>query len=327
MHVTHADHASALAFLREPGVIPTRVPTGGDEPTVLLADVGRESLEGAFLDECVARAMTSSGGFARRMRAPLSILEAQVDFDDAVPLTGIIFHVSRCGSSLPVRICQADPTTTVVPEAEPVDVVVTRLPLSHEARVRALRSVVAMYARDRTGTTKRLVLKLDAWHLAQYPLFREAFPEVPAVVVVRDPLDVAVSHAMRRGSHMVPGLLPRGILGIPTTEFEPHELERYTCLVLRSLYTHAARAVREGALLVRYDDLPAAAYERILPLFGVTLDERARASLRWLDEQHAKRPDEAFSPDSDTKRAAASEPLRALVDALARPAYDALAAG
>jgi hypothetical protein len=298
---------------------------GRDEPTVMLVDVGSEPLQGAFLDECVARNLAASGGFARRVRAPLSILEAAPAFDNPVPLAGILFHVSRCGSSIPVRICQADPTTTVIPEAEPLDVVVTRMPLSHEARVRALRAVVAMYARDRTGSTERLVLKLDAWHLASHALFREAFPHVPFAVVVRDPLDVAVSHAVNRGSHMVPGLLPRAVLGIDASEFQPHELDRYGCLVLRELYTHAALAVREGALLVRYEELPGAAFERVLPAFGVTLDDVGRASVAWLTSQHAKRVEQPFSPDTEAKRGAASDALRNLVDTIARPAYEALA--
>lgn len=298
---------------------------GLDEPAVLLADVGSEPLKGAFLDECVSRSLAATGGFARRMRAPLSILESAPAFDNPVPLAGILFHVSRCGSSIPVRICQADPTTTVVPEAEPLDVVVTRMPLSHEARVNALRAVVAMYARDRTGSTQRLVLKLDAWHLASHALFREAFPHVPFMVVVRDPLDVVVSHVTNRGSHMVPGLLPRAVLGIDASEFQPHELDRYACLVLRTLYTHAARAVADGAELVRYEELPGAAFERILPAFGVTLDDAARASLAWLSSHHAKRVDQEFSPDTEAKRSAASEALRALVDTIARPAYEALA--
>lgn len=327
VHVTSADPAAALAFLMNPGVIPTRVPMGHDEPNVMLVDVGSEPLTGAFLDDCVANNLARTGGFARRLRAPLSLLESAPVFDNAVPLTGVVFHVSRCGSSIPVRIAQADRTTTVVPEAEPLDVVVTRMPLSHEARVQALRAVVAMYARDRTGETKRLVLKLDAWHLASHALFREAFPDVPFAVVVRDPLDVVMSHVTQRGSHMVPGLLPKAVLGIDPSEYQPFELDRYACLVLRSLYTHAARAVAEGAQLVRYEELPAAVFERMLPAFGVSLDDAARASVAWLTERHAKREHDVFVADTEAKRAAASEGLRAMVDALARPAYEALTSG
>ncbi|MBK8588111.1 MAG: hypothetical protein IPN77_03095 [Sandaracinaceae bacterium] len=291
MHVTHADHDAALAFLKHPGVIPARVPMGRDEPTVMLVDVGSEPLQGAFLDECVARNLAASGGFARRVRAPLSILEAAPAFDNPVPLAGILFHVSRCGSSIPVRICQADPTTTVIPEAEPLDVVVTRMPLSHEARVRALRAVVAMYARDRTGSTERLVLKLDAWHLASHALFREAFPHVPFAVVVRDPLDVAVSHAVNRGSHMVPGLLPRAVLGIDASEFQPHELDRYGCLALPAAVRYRAGGVQP--CVVRRD-------------VGQVLAGSLRST-----------PSGWNSP---------SAPARCpLVDAIARPAYEALA--
>jgi hypothetical protein len=91
--------------------------------------------------------------------------------------------------------------------------------------------------------------------------------------------------------------------------------------VLRTLYTHAAQAVHDGALLVRYEELPGAAFERILPAFGMTLDATARASVEWLGSQHAKRVDQPFSPDSEAKRGAASDALRALVDTIARPAY------
>lgn len=327
MRVEGADLATAVAFAKLPGVVPSRIVHVSAEPEVLLVDAGRTRFLGAFLEDSIAHALAEHGGFARRIRAPLDLFGADARFEDEVPLAGVVFHVSRCGSTIPVRVLQASESTNVVPEAEPIDAVVTRMQVDDATRVRMLRNAVAMYARRRTPKTERLVLKLDAWHLVHHRVFREAFPDVPFVVVVRDPLDVLLSHVHRRGSHVVPGLFPASLFDIESTEFQPFELDRYGALVLRSLYRHARVAVREGAELVRFDDLPAAAFDRILPSFGVSLDVAELASTAWLATGHAKLADQVYDAGSDAARREGAEHASAQIDALVRDDYAALVGG
>lgn len=324
MRVETVDRETALAFLREPGVLPTRVVQREDDHALVLVDLGEEPLLGAFLEDSVTRALAQNAGFARRLCGPLSLFEADARFEDAVPLAGVIFHVSRCGSTIPVRVLQASRSTHVVAEADPIDIVVSRLPANDDLRVRMLRNVVAMYARRRNSATERLVLKLDAWHLARIGIFRKAFPEVPFVVVVRDPLDVLLSHRRRRGSHVVPGQYPASYFGITSGEVEPYQLDRYAALVLRCLYRHALTGAKEGATLIDYTSLPASVFDTVLPMFGVSLEANERASTEWLATQHAKIPDQAFDAVAEAAANDAPEAVRSLVDELVRPAYEAL---
>lgn len=193
MVVGGADPRAAFELLARPGVVPTRVVPGFDGPEVVLVDLGRHVFREAFFDESVNAALSALRAYPERMRLPIEDLVAFDGYPDAVPLAGLVFHVSRCGSTLVSRTLAQDESTHVVAEADPIDVVVTRMRGDEETRVRRLRGLVRAYARRRTERTERLVLKLDAWHLRSLPLFRAAFPEVPWVVVVRDPLEVLAS--------------------------------------------------------------------------------------------------------------------------------------
>lgn len=125
---------------------------------------------------------------------------------------------------------------------------------------------------------------------------------------------------------MVPGLRPPEYFAIDPSEFESHELDRYGCLVLRSLYD-AARAglAAGGGRLIEYPSLPGAIGTDVLPFFGIPEGSDAAATAR-LASEHVKVPGLPFVPDGEEKRSEVPGEVRAWVDALARPAYEALLA-
>lgn len=326
MSVVGADPRAALELLGRPGVVPTRVVPGFDGPEVVLVALGPHVFREPFFDESVNAALSALRAYPERARMPLEDLVAFDAYPDAIPLAGLVFHVSRCGSTLVSRMLAQDEATHVVAEADPLDVVATRMLGDAETQAKRLRGMVRAYARRRTERTERLVLKLDAWHLCSLPLFRAALPEVPWVVVVRDPLEVLASHRRRRGSHMVPGLRPPDSFGLEPSEFEPHELDRYGCLVLRGLYEAARVGLASGhGRVIEYPSLPGAVRTEVMPFFGIrsSLDPEAEARLV---AEHVKIPGAPFVPDAEEKRREVPDEIRSLVDELARPAYDALLA-
>jgi hypothetical protein len=80
-------------------------------------------------------------------------------------------------------------------------------------------------------------------------------------------------------------------------------------------------------MLVDYESLPSAAWERIAPHFAQPVDAAARARMQEAAAMDSKAPvgrPARFAADAAVKRAAASGELRRAIDALARPRYDAL---
>lgn len=309
------------------GYLPIRIGGSGLAAKITWADLGGSRLDAPFFSGATlsARRADAQG----MIECALEELMAAPRPDDAVPLTGIVFHVSRCGSSLLVRSQQADPRTFAAAEVDPIDAVLTRLELAATSRVRALQAMVAAYARQRDQTTRRLVIKLDAWHLDCAALLCQAFPDVPKLVVTREPAAVLASHRARRGSHFVPGLPPARFLGIDPTSYEPHDLDLYGCRVLERLYSGARRLL--GRAEVRFIDhawLDTATLIAATRFVGCDVDARVEAEIERRRHEHAKERGVRFDADRDAARTAAlPEAAIRQVRMTAQPGYDELLRG
>jgi hypothetical protein len=238
---------------------------------------------------------------------------------------GIVFHMSRCGSTLVSEILAALPGTAVVAEDERLDGAIRRSDPDpgQERHVEAVRAMVAGLGPDCPG---RYFVKLDCWHTLALPLLRAAFPTTPWCFVYRDPVEVLVSHARRPGMHVVPGLLPPELFG-----FSPDEQAmpgpEYAARVLARI----GEAVLEhwdvgGGLLVDYRELPDAVFTRILPHFGAEPDTAERQAMDAASRRDAKTPYESFVPDSEQKQREAGEAIRAAAAAHLAPIHARLEA-
>ncbi len=195
---------------------------------------------------------------------------------------GLIFHMSRCGSTLVSRTLAALPQIRVMSEAPPIDQVLAT------GRVEWLRDVVGALG---AGAEAHYVIKLDAWHIYHLPLLREAFPEVPWIFVYRDPVEVMVSHARQPGMQMIPK--PEWV-GTRQAWCE-HVLEGFL---------EAALRFRDDpkALFIDYKELPGAIGGSIARHFGLGLTEADELVLREASQQNAKNPNSGFTSDSEAKR-------------------------
>lgn len=244
--------------------------------------------------------------------------------DDRPPRApdGLIFHMSRCGSTLAAQMLAASPAHVVISEAPPLDAVL-RLEVDDTAKVERLRAMVAALGQARAGET-RLFLKLDCWHVRDLPLFRRAFPGTPWVFVYREPVEVLVSHLRRRGVQMVPGLIPSARLGLETPTTPDAD---YCAQVLASICEGAAEHYLEGGgRLVNYAELPEALFTKVLPHFGAIPSNDEAAAMRAASRRDAKAPGQSFVPDSSAKRQEAGDDVRAICERRVGEAYRLLEA-
>jgi hypothetical protein len=171
------------------------------------------------------------------------------------------------------------------------------------------------------------VLKCTSWNIRRREILAAAFPETPWVWVQRDPTHVVASLMTNPpgwlGLQAVPpqtarlfGLEPAPVPARARVEFAARALGA----MLWSAATHPDRR-----LCIDYADLPAAAWQRVAPHFGLEIDaaaiERMTEESRFYSKEAAPR---VFSGDIPQHRPV-TDAIRAAAERFAQPGYRALA--
>ena len=275
---------------------------------------GKSLLESFFESSGRAAAALPINRLLNRRSTLQSLIDAHAP-DDALMPNGLIFHMSRCGSTLAAQMIAALPGTIVASEAPPIDGAVqlnhqiAGLPL--DIHVRVLRAIVAAIGRDRTGDARGYVIKLDAWHIKALPLFRAAFPDTPWVFMYRDPIEVMVSQKRQSGMMAVPGEIQPDTFAADSED----SVLAHGANVLGQICRAAVDGMASGGgILINYNKMPAAVSERILPHFGMAIDAADRAAMQAATQQDVKFKERTFVPDSADKRAEATPDVRAVVE-------------
>jgi len=310
------------------GWMPSRSVATAGAPMLDWAWMGSARLTAPFYEDEVRRA--SFRPFSRMFRTRTSLdalIEAAPSSEPAVP-DGLIFHLSRCGSTLVSQMLAAVPHHIVASEPEPLDAVVQWASTSDaplERQVAALRAIADAIGRDRGDGARRFFLKLDSWHVTALPLFRAAFPDTPWIFLYRDPVEIMVSQMRVRGLQTVAGGLPPHVFAIANGEHMPGE--HYCAEVLR----RTCAAVLEhghlgGGMAVNYAELPEAMATRIPAHFGFAPEDGESAAMAATTPYNAKAPRQSFAADGERKRAEASDAIRHAVARQIAPVYAELEA-
>jgi hypothetical protein len=274
------------------------------------ARFGEVDVGTSFFEDAIRQALRRPFNRMFRYRMRLEDVVAALDDASCRAPSGLIFHMSRCGSTLVHRMLGALPAATAISEPAPLDAVVTlcrasSLPLTEQ--VPYLRAMVG--ALDGGRKQGPYFLKLDSWHTLALPLFRAAFPDVPWIFLYRDPAEVLASQLRERGLQTVPDPRSAALYGIAGYDRMPSE--EYCARVLAAICGAALGHLEAPeALLVNYAEIPGAVADRILPHFGIELGEQQRLNLAERAHYDAKTPSMGYG-GSDK---AAAAPLRALAE-------------
>ncbi len=243
-------------------------------------------------------------------------------------LDGLVFHMSRCGSTLVAQALCAMPGHLVLSEPAPFDEMLqfctlrTDIPLT--TRIALLRGMAAALASERGTPLRRRFLKTDCWHAGALPLLRAAFPETPWIFLYRDPIEVLMSHERMPGGQTLPG--PHAALvGV----VDPAALPGldFAARVLAAICHRAAdHAGIGGGMLVDYAELPEAFLTRILPHFGIVPEFSDSQAIEAAMRRDAKRPRKSFDPQERPPRQRASAAVLAASDRHLAPAVARLRA-
>lgn len=151
-------------------------------------------------------------------------------------LRSLLFHVSRCGSTMMCQSLAVSPQNIVVSEAPIIDQIIRSALFDLDKKRMLIKSVIALLGQKRFSDEKNLIIKLDSWHIFQIDELRAIFPELPFVLLYRNPSEVLKSHAKLKGMHMVPNLLPAAVFGISNEEIQAISFQQYGAVVLEKYF-------------------------------------------------------------------------------------------
>jgi hypothetical protein len=308
-----------MASLNFDGWLPIRIWKDASQWQVDWCWFGDTPLHQPFFRDAVEEALRLPFNQAFRRQTPLSALTDWQALSPGLAPSAFILHASRCGSTLISQMFARLDDHIVISEPPPLDALL-RSDLPAVERRAAIAGLLSAYGQRRRGVEQRLVIKLDAWNIGEWPLLHECFSDTPWLFVYRDPLEIAVSHLRRPGMHMVPGMLGECVLD-DNLPFEGREdfIARRLGRLLEAGRLHCADF---GGLAVNYNELPEAMTGRLARFFRLNVTQREQALAG--SAQHAKQPSQAFVADGESKRREASTLLQTQVERCARAPYEAL---
>ena len=294
-----------------------------DALSVDWGDLGDMRFAEPFFDQTVER--WAGGAAARLVRTDLATLAA-LDAAPSLDPAALIFHMSRCGSTVVSRLLSRLPGMLVVAEPKPVNTLLLAGPdlLGEADTARLLRLLVRALGRRRFGDERHYVLKLSSWNVARLDLFRRAFPAAKIVWVQRRPLEVMASLAADPPAWLELRRAPREanrLFAIPPAELATLDAAGFCTHALAALLRAAAAA---DALTVDYRELPDAVWSRIAPVLGLALGAEEIAALQQEARYHAKDPARRLFAGDPPERRDPPPALRALAEAWLEPLYRAL---
>jgi hypothetical protein len=306
---------------------PIRFDLSGPVPTVDWADLSQERFVEPFFDQAVAR--WASGPRARPLVR--TGLEALVILDNEPSLepAGMIFHLSRCGSTLVSRLLGTLPGTVVIAEPSPLNALLGLDPgrVSEATLVRSVRLLVRALGRCRHGDEHHLVLKCTSWNIRRREILAAAFPETPWVWVQRDPAHVLASLLTNPpgwlGLHAVPpqtarffGLDPEAVPTRARVEFAARAL---------GAMLEAAATDPAGRLSIDYAELPGAVWQHVAPHFGLEADSAAIDRMIEESRFYSKDPSRRVFDGDAAEHRPMTAAIRKAAQRFAEPGYRALA--
>lgn len=306
------------------GWIPLFLSARNGQAVVDWAYMGAERFTEPFCFDTLQRVALRPFNRLFRQQTGLDVLRLRSHSHPGLPLRGMVFHMSRCGSTLAAQWLAALPDSVVLSEPEPVDTLLQWSSTGGDADT--LRALLNALGQPRRDGDRSLFLKTDCWHMVHLTRLLEAFPDTPWIFLYRDPVEVLVSHRQMPGWQLVPGSMSGHGLQAPD-EVMNNPLG-HGAWIMSVILEEARRAMLRHAngLLLNYSELPLALETSLASHFGIAPNVLCGAELRAVTGRHAKQPHAAFQSDTMEKRAAADDEVLSLAARWLQEPYQALEA-
>ena len=288
--------------------VPAKIKHDGQAHLCEWTYVGQKRFTEPFFDDTLSlcRAFPENG-YGKKPQTPLAALPAMAAGVESLPLKGVIFHVSRCGSTLLAQLLALQEQHIVLAEVPFLDDAL-RLSFQDPAYSTAtslelFAAAIRLYGRRRTENETSLFIKADSWHLFFYEQYRALYPDLPFILLYRNPADVLESHRKQRGIHAVPGLIEPAVFGFTRGEEKLTNLDLYLSQVLQGYFEkmEVIAAQDPKALLLDYADGSRHLTENMFRFFDLPYTQETAKQVEARSAFHAKKPGEVFAEKKEEK--------------------------
>jgi len=300
-------------------------------------EFGSKTITEPFFQQTVRRLKTASPPAAERVTSLSTLIEAAEALPTVRP-AGLIFHVSRCGSTLLANALRTADDVVLLSEARPVGAffrpnVFKDSPFPSEgwadARRMLLDCISTLYAHSTGGPDPKLVIKCHAASVLQIALIRSVWPDVPFVVVVREPVDVIISNMAKAAGWLKSRKRPRisaFMFGWKPDEIQGMSAEEFCARGIGRFCEAALNALGPYCRVIDYESLDAERMRAIAEFFGISLPPADAPRFRKAIDTYAKDPEgkRAFASDRERKRQEATDAVKLAAQRWAQGPYEAL---
>lgn len=248
----------------QPGLVPVAInPANGG--SVYFADIGNTPFrEWKYI--YTIQSLARENAIGETFTTDLAILDLEHLVTDGMSPDGLIFHVSRCGSTLFTKALGRSPKNLTVNQGGPLQEGFWAAVTDHwqhelqanKLNVRMFRNLVLLMTRKRRPEYQRSLIKFISWNIIYLDFIRTAFPEAAALYIYRNPVEVIATvlqetTAVLRAKGNRQGVTLTGISAEKTgkmsnVEYLAHCYAHYFDLVLKM-------AGNSGMHLVNYEQL------------------------------------------------------------------------
>lgn len=186
-----------------PGMVPVAIDPeseSGGAGKVLWADLGDHPFrEWQYM--YTVQALAKAGQIGENFTTDFSILLEDRILADPIEPEGLMFHISRCGSTLSAKALARSPRHVVINQGGPLQrgfwATITK-DWTQEAEaspenLHAFRNLVLAMTRRRHPEQQRAFVKFISWNTLYMDFAMQAFPQVPALFLYRNPVEVIAS--------------------------------------------------------------------------------------------------------------------------------------
>lgn len=260
---------------------------------------GEKPFTEPFFIETITALKASLSQRRCKVVSSLDMLEEWAYIPDTVRPAAIIFHVSRCGSTLLSQLLSCDPANIVLSEV-PVFDELLRLPfkypsLDEKEVTDLLKGAILFYSQVRRSGQEHLFIKTDSWHLHFYEQYRQLFPDTPFILLYRHPLEVLHSQKKQRGLQSVPGLIEPEVLGLKKPK-DTFDLDSYMADVLENYFKKMLWMMKNDSLCISYNYIQGIPelFKKIYELLSCQITTRMEQQIIKRSRYHGKHPVQIF---------------------------------
>jgi hypothetical protein len=315
------------------GWTPIKIQFRPEGPTVAWFNFQNTGLgQPRFFKEMVEDQVINHRGNRQIILTPIKTLTALQSYAPGLTPTGFIFHVSRCGSTLLANILSALPQNLVLVEPH----LINKILLSSSQGVPEppiignwLTAVISALGQPLQKVEQNYFIKFSSWNILHLPYIRKFYPEVPYIIVYRDPVEVMVSHLKNPGGWMRAKRNHWSVarrVQIPASDIEAISSEEYCARVLSNFYRAAIRHTNKRTMVVNYNQISEWLLRQLLAFCGMKATDDEVATMMSRSKFYAKDPQQQqiFSDDRDLKQRQATPATHFLVNEWVMKAYEYL---